>query len=142
MTLPFETAGDYVVKYDWTANGESTWDFLRVALVPDNVTLITTYSNSYNNTTPSGWIALDGGSKLNLNTNWNTHTGAVSITETGNYKLVFAWMNDGSGGSQPPAAIDNVSVRMLNCNMPMNIGLNSDGAIVWTAGTTTQWQVG
>ena len=141
VTLPFETAGDYIVKYDWTANGENNWDCLRVFLVPDNVSLVTTYSNSYYYTTPSGWIAVDGGSQLSINTNWNTRAEAVTITETGNYKLVFAWMNDGSGGSQPPAAIDNVSVRMLSCNMPTNIALNSDGAVTWTAGTTTQWQV-
>ena len=141
VTLPFETAGDYMVKYDWTANGESTWDFLRVALVPDNVSLITSYSNSYNSTTPSGWIAADGGSKLNLNTNWNTRAEVINITTPGNYKLVFAWMNDGSGEYQPPAAIDNVSVRGLNCNAPTNIALNGDGAVAWTPGNTTQWQV-
>ncbi|MCR5423906.1 MAG: fibronectin type III domain-containing protein [Bacteroidales bacterium] len=141
VTLPFETAGDYMVKYDWTANGESTWDFLRVALVPDNVSLITSYSNSYSSTTPSGWIAVDGGSKLNLNTNWNTRAEVVSIATPGNYKLVFAWMNDGSGEYQPPAAIDNVSVRGLNCNAPSNIALNGDGAVAWTPGNTTQWQV-
>ena len=141
VTLPFENAGDYMVKYDWTANGESTWDFLRVALVPDNVTLITTYSNSYNNTNPTDWIPVDGGSKLNLNTSWNTHAEVVNVTTPGIYKLVFAWMNDGSGGSQPPAAIDNVSVRALNCNAPTNIALSGDGAVTWTAGNTTQWQV-
>ena len=141
VTLPFENVGDYVIKYDWTANGESTWDFLRVALVPDNVTLITSYSNSYNSSTPSGWIPVDGGSKLNLNTNWNTRVESVNITTPGLYKLVFAWMNDGSGGSQPPAAIDNVSVRGLNCNAPSNIALNTAGAVAWTPGNTTQWQI-
>ena len=141
VTLPFETAGDYMVKYDWTANGESTWDFLRVALVPDNVTLITSYSNSYNNTTPTDWIPVDGGSKLNLNTSWNTRAEVVNVTTPGIYKLVFAWMNDGSGGSQPPAAIDNVSVRALNCNAPADIALNANGAVTWTPGNATQWQV-
>ena len=101
-----------MVKYDWTANGESTWDFLRVALVPDNVTLITSYSSSYNNTTPTDWIPVDGGSKLNLNTSWNTRAEVVNVTTPGIYKLVFAWMNDGSGGSQPPAAIDNGVIKI------------------------------
>ncbi len=141
VTLPFETAGDYMVKYDWTANGESTWDFLRVALVPDNVTLITSYSNSYNSTTPTGWIPVDGGSKLNLNTSWNTYAEVINVTTPGIYKLVFAWMNDNSGEYQPPAAIDNVSVRALNCNAPTNLAISPSKVLTWTAGNATQWQV-
>ena len=34
-----EQEGDYVISYDWIANGESTYDYMRVALVPSTVAL-------------------------------------------------------------------------------------------------------
>ncbi len=114
--LSFAT-GKYEFSYDWKANGESTWDFLRVALVPASVTLsagTTLPTGLSSNAVPTGWIALDGGSKLNLVDTWQTAVNAVNVT-AGNYYLVFAWRNDSGGGTQPPAAIDNVGITRIAC---------------------------
>jgi len=106
-------AGDYTVSYDWKCNGESTYDFLRVALVPSNVEL--TASTSYSSlgsgsTLPTGWDRwLDGGSYLGGSTNWTTKSVDITIAETGDYQVVFAWRNDYSGGNTP-AAIDNFKI--------------------------------
>ena len=105
------SAGTYVVSYDWRANGESTCDFLRVALVPASTTLTDgTNSSVSSSSLPSGWIAADGGSKLNLSTTWASKSSSVTVPSTGEYNLVFIWSNDYSVQNQPPAAIDNISV--------------------------------
>ena len=35
----------------------------------------------------------------------------VTITEAGLYPIVFYWRNDYSSGSNPPAAIDNITIK-------------------------------
>lgn len=105
-------AGDYTISYDWKANGEGNYDFLRVALVPASVELTagTTPSGFAYNGLPTGWQALDGG-KLNLQTDWQSKSVDITIESAGAYQIVFAWKNDGSGGNQTPAAaIDNFKI--------------------------------
>ena len=107
------TEGKFKLSYDWRANGESTYDYLRVALIPatESLTAGTTAPTGFGaSALPTGWIALDGGSKLNLETDWQSKVATIDVADAGNYYLVFAWRNDGSGGNNPPAAIDNVSI--------------------------------
>lgn len=106
-------AGDYTISYDWKANGESGWDFMRVLLVPSSVELAAGTalpSGLTKNTVPSGWQALDGGSELSGSSSWANKSVDINIAEAANYYVVFAWRNDGSGGSQPAAAIDNFKI--------------------------------
>ncbi|MBO4875264.1 MAG: fibronectin type III domain-containing protein, partial [Bacteroidales bacterium] len=145
--LNFAT-GKYEFSYDWIANGESSWDYLRVALVPASVTLTagTSVPSGFSSTAlPSGWIALDGGSKLNLVTAWQTKELAVNVT-AGNYYLVFAWRDDTSGGTNPPAAVDNVSITRVACEYDVTdlavSNITTTGAkLTWTAGEASEWQV-
>ena len=145
--LNFAT-GKYQFSYNWKANGESTWDFMRVALVPASVTLTagTTLPSGLSTTSlPSGWIALDGGSKLNLVNEWQTQELAINVA-AGNYYLVFAWRNDNSGGTQPPAAVDNVSITLMTCgydviNLAVSDITTSGATLEWTAGEASQLQV-
>ncbi|MCQ2298164.1 MAG: fibronectin type III domain-containing protein, partial [Bacteroidales bacterium] len=138
-------AGEYVFSFDWKCAGESSYDYIRAGLVPGDVALQTSYISS--TATPSGWMMLDGGSKLNLNgTAWTTRQGTVTVPADGTYKLVFYWRNDNSGGSQPPAAIDNVLLNPNTCPAPTalafsNVTTNSAVA-TWTAGgSETSWKV-
>ena len=100
--------GQHVYSYDWRCNGESNYDFLRVALLPNSATLST--SGWTYNSLPTGAIALDGGSQLCGQSTWQTKSGAANVQEAGVYKLVFFWKNDESAGSNPPAAVDNFSI--------------------------------
>lgn len=107
------TEGKFKFSYDWRTDGETTWDYLRVALIPatESLTAGTTVPTDFSATgLPTGWIALDGGSKLNQGTDWQNKEVTIDVADAGNYYLVFAWRNDGSGGNNPPAAIDNVSI--------------------------------
>ena len=140
--------GKYEFSYDWNANGESDYDYLRVALVPASVTLTagtSTPSGFSINSLPTGWIALDGGGKLNLVDSWQTKELAVNVT-AGNYYLVFAWRDDTSTGNQPPAAVDNVSITRMTCaydvtNLAVSNISTMGATIAWTAGEASQWQV-
>ena len=106
------TEGTFEFSYDWRANGENNWDFLRAALIPgtESLTAGPSLPSDFGfSSLPTGWIALDGGSQLNKVTEWQ-HKNATIDVAAGNYYLVFAWRNDGSGGNNPPAAIDNVNI--------------------------------
>ena len=106
------TEGTFDFSYDWQAYGENNSDYLRVALIPatESLTAGTTVPTGFSvSTLPTGWIALDGGSKLNLETDWQSKVATIDVA-AGNYYLVFAWRNDYAIGTNPPAAIDNVSI--------------------------------
>ena len=142
------TEGKFEFSYNWIANGESTYDYLRVALVPASVTLTagTTVPSGFSATAlPTGWIALDGGGKLNLNSTWQSESIAINVT-AGNYYLVMAWRNDGTQGYQPPAAFDNVSITKVACDFDVTDLAASDittsgATLSWDGGEASQWQV-
>ncbi|MBO4567848.1 MAG: fibronectin type III domain-containing protein [Bacteroidales bacterium] len=145
------TENKYEFSYNWKAYGnDSGYDYLRVALVPASVTLTANASTSvpsgFSSTTlPTGWIALDGGSQLQGVTAWQSKDQAITVA-AGNYYLALVWRNDGSGGSQPPAAVDNVSITRVACSYDVTglavSGITTSGAtLIWTAGEATQWQV-
>jgi len=133
-------AGMHCFSYQWRANGESTYDYLRVALVPASVSLEAATYAPYGFSTatlPEGWIALDNGSKLNLSTDWMDIYSYIMVSAAGSYKMVFAWRNDGSQGNNPPAAIDNVSIEATSCPPPSNLTVGTVSAatanLSWTA---------
>lgn len=137
--------GTYTFSFDWNAKGESSYDFIRVALAPGDKTFTAGGSMPAGTTSsslPSGWIALDGGSKLNLSDSWQT-----KVTETalsGTYTMVFLWRNDGGGGNQPPAAIDNISISYMTCPRPTNLTASNitgrTAIMTWREnGTATNW---
>ena len=131
------TEGHFEFSYDWMAIGESDCDFLRVVLVPASETLTagtTPPAGLSASDTPSTWIAVDGGSKLNMANTWQNKTVAVNVP-TGNYYLVLAWRNDANGGGQSPAAVDNVSITHMACPTPTDLVATPDNynaTLNWT----------
>ncbi len=103
-------AGNYTVSFDWKANGERDYDYLRAALVPASTPLSTIEFGNYS--VPSeGYIPIDGGSQLVDNLIWTTQTATVNIPMTGEYNLVFYWRNNNRRGNNPGAAIDNIHIE-------------------------------
>lgn len=132
------TAGQYNISFDWQGNGESTWDGMEVFLVPESVTPVSAATNSatWGDLTVSrnaptaaaietaGWFravaptpySSSSAFFFSVHTTWETGVPfGVTIPAAGNYKLVFVWLNDGSGGSQPAAAVDNLSIQPKLC---------------------------
>lgn len=144
-------AGDYVVSYDWLCKGEtgysSHYDYIRVALVPVATELsagTSAPSGFSSSALPSGWIALDGGSALLNVTAWQNKSVNVNIPSNANYQVVFAWTNDGSGGTNPPAAIDNFAIRLNDTPNPTSLAVTDITAHAGTLGWTTTdntWEV-
>ena len=127
-TFYFPEAGMYSFSYDWKANGEGAtndWDYLRVALAPAGAELEagTIPTGLTQKALPEGWVALDGGSLLNLQTEWQHKNIELQIEQPGYLKVVLTWKNDGSQGDNPPAAIDNFKISRLSCRMPNGLTL-------------------
>ena len=145
VTLSISAAGQYAVQYDWMCEGESTYDFLRVAVSDAATTLPTSFSSWTATSVPSGFLAADGGSKLNLQgTTWQTQTAVFSVDAAGTYRLVFVWRNDGSVVHDGPAAIDNVTITELSCPQPTGLASTyidpNQIDLSWTAGgSETSW---
>ena len=144
--IHFDQAGQYAVSFDWQANGEGNYDYIRAYMAPVDATLATSYSGITYGSLPNGYIAIDGGDRLNQSTGWQTATETFTIDAPVTMLMVFSWRNDASVGSQPPAAIDNIDVRMLSCPQPTAIAIDSTGsdyiAFSWVpAGEETEWEV-
>lgn len=141
-------AGEYSFSYDWKADGESSYDYLRAAVVPNTVEFTAGSLSGFNNTSgvPTGGIAIDGAYRLNQQSNWQTQSGVFAIPSNGAYKVVFMWRNDGSAGTQPPAAIDNIHIEQLTCPAPVAFGIDTieamQATLDWTpVGEESEWAI-
>ncbi len=143
LQVPYDSS--YSISYNWRCQGEGSYDLMRVALVPEDYDFTTSFSavNRYSNTLPTGWIALDGG-KRNLRNTWQYDQHSVDL-QAGNYYLTIVWTNDGAMGSNPPAAIDNISMELITCPSPTNLTASSSSAstidVDWDDGSATRWIV-
>ena len=157
-TLNFSSTGTYNVSYNWKALAETCCDYLRGFLVPatSNPNLVAGQSNGIVQTgAPSGWMAIDGGNKLNGQSSWQVYSGNVTISTAGTYYLVFYWYSDQSnqGGSyNPPAAVDNIEITpyaaeitSINCNTTnwcigetrtVTLQVKNTGSVTWKTSAT------
>ncbi|MCJ8152191.1 fibronectin type III domain-containing protein [Chryseobacterium sp. SSA4.19] len=117
-------------SYDWKAEGESNWDFLRVWLVP------TTYMPTSGNEITAGTGRIQIGGNLNQQASWQTvlnPTLDISSFAGQTMRLVFEWTNDSGGGNQPPAAIDNINLRICSNATPVvTVGTPTYNSVVLT----------
>ncbi len=147
------TTGSYVLSFDWKCAGESSFDYFRVLLAPDTVSLTAgqtplggTSSSSFDvEAPPAGWLDLSSG-RLNLQNNWQSLFTEFVVPADGNYKLVFFWGNDGSVGTDPAAAVDNILLTQPTCPRPTNIVSTNASAtgitLSWTEnGTASSWLI-
>jgi hypothetical protein len=128
------------LSFDWKSMGESGYDYMRVWIVPSTFT-----------PTPGTLItaAASGGDQYGTsfgqNNTWTTETYLLPNTYAGQIKrVVFEWRNDGSLGTQPPAAIDNINIIAYTCPRPIalyaaNISQTS-ASVYWSEqGDATNW---
>ncbi|MDX1902891.1 MAG: T9SS type A sorting domain-containing protein [Thermonemataceae bacterium] len=131
IIVPANTTVD--LSFNWKADGESGFDYLRVFVVPTT-------------TTPVGGTQLTTGQvggDFNSQGTWQTVTNLnLGCNNTGSSvtrRLVFSWRNDNSAGTQPPAAVDNISVVAspipATCNL--GTGVTNVAALPYNSGAGT-----
>ncbi|MGQ3131739.1 MAG: T9SS type A sorting domain-containing protein [Flavobacteriales bacterium] len=102
------------LSFNWFAQGETGfWDALMVHLAPTSYTPASSTTSLGNVPLPAPAIEL--GRFWTFGTA-QTATISIPASAIGNcsapatMRLIFTWKNDGSGGSNPPAAIDNINL--------------------------------
>ncbi len=120
IEFPEDTDNDFELEFYWKGMGEgsqwSDFDYMRVFLVDTNVI------------PQAGTQLLSGqiGDTYNMEEEWqqerielanDTYAGEVR-------RLIFTWRNDSSVGTQPPVAIDNVSVKEIDIDPNPTIAVN------------------
>jgi hypothetical protein len=139
IPVEFGNYEEYALQFDWKARGESaSYDYMRVYLVP----LAYTPSGAW----PSGAGVQQLGGNLNLQSSWQHANILINGSNSGTIqKLLFVWWNDGSGGTQPPAAVDNIDIQGFMCASPSNIQASAitqtSANLTWTSPTSaaTDW---
>ena len=111
--------GEYVLSFDFVGNGESCCDYMRMFIGAPAVP-----SGSSN---PAGAVLLG---TLNVVDSMTHYTAALNSSFAGVQRVYLLWHNDGSVGTPPPAALDNLHIEGHACGFPYGLALD-------TATTTT-----
>ncbi len=122
------------LTFDYKAQGESSFDYMAVFLVPTATTpaagtLLTT-----------GKVGLTYYNLVGSCTNYSITLPASAAGTT--QRLVFTWRNDASLGSNPPATLDNVTIITSLPPPPNCAGINSPGngaTGLCTSGNVLSW---
>ena len=146
--INISSANDYEISFKWKAKGESgCWDAMYAALCPPSGTFPPSNITNSTNSLPSGYINVGDVTQSNNTTGaflwtnndigWQTSTKTVTLSTTGTYRLVFYWKNDGNGGVDPPAAIDDISVTQAipRHTLTVNASPAAGGTVSPTSGT-------
>jgi len=123
------------LTFSWKGQGESGYDWLHVFLVPTATTITA-------GTELTGQLGT-----YNLSAGFTPVTLSLGAVAGTTQRLVFSWRNDGSVGTDPPAAIDDISVT---CTLPApgcgntNLGVITPSACTpqdaaYSSGTIPYW---
>ena len=120
----------YYLSFDFKGMGENNHDYVEVFVGPTTL--------PPGNTTPSGALKL--ATKLCLKDDWTHYQYTFDSTHAGLQRIFFLWHNDNSGGTNPPASIDNVCLSTVDMQPPMMQVVPTDisALVTWnTADTLT-----
>jgi len=139
ITIP---AGNTLIElsFSWIGRGQANNDLMRVWLAP------TSFTPSYGNiiaatgSAPTGRVLV--GSYQNQ-ASWTNTTVYLPTAYAGqNFRLIFEWLNNSSTGTQPPAAVDNISLTSQTyndeCSTAFALSVNPTSTCVTSTNGTTQ----
>ena len=134
---------EYIISFDFKGMGErinqNTYDYLNVYVGPPVEIVDMDYGNTYNPTIEPPEGATLFLENLCQNSEWTNYWFTVDASFSGVQRIYFMWHNDRSAGTQPPAAIDNISITPITCAKPAFLTANViDTTLVlsWEAITT------
>ncbi len=138
VTIP-NTSYPVVLEFAWKNMGENSpsYDYVKVYMI--NTAQSPVAGTQLTST-------LIGGPYNNQN-NWQIASIQIPDSVKGTTRrFVFSWYNDGSIGTQPPAAIDDIRFYVLTCPKPTNLSASNitqnSADLSWTAGgSETEWQI-
>jgi len=159
-TFVFDKNEVYGLKFKYKSFGEDKKDVMNVFVVSDEIhegVIEAGNPNGMtedNNTPPQQWIRVVN-DKLNnrdyvfdnqSTNNWKDFVGTFAVKKSGRYKVIFFWKNNNTSGTiGGAAAVDSVSIKMVECAAPFDIDVDLNGttAIVkWAKGANaTSWEV-
>lgn len=103
-----------LLSFNWMLNGENNWDNWQVFVADTNTLPVgsTTHPGSGANNVPAAIPnAVFIGNGTVAGTGVQTAFLQIPATYAGTrFRLIFSWKSDNSGGVQPPAIIDNISL--------------------------------
>lgn len=118
------------LSFKWKGSGESGWDRLLVYVAPTTVTPVAGIPAS-SSTTLTGatlvYTQANNSQSTYVNAAVNLPSNLVGTT----FRLIFTWQNDGSFGTSPGAAIDEIS---LVSSAPANFNVVQGG--LWSSPAT------
>jgi len=134
------TTGEYQLKFDWRAQGESSYyDYIKV-FIGDPA-----FVSSGSSVLPAGVTQI--GTVFNLQSTWKTDSLILSSAYSNTTKrLYFMWYSDYSGGSNPPGAIDNIVITDIPCATINNLGVSgittNSANVIWNpANAESAWDI-
>jgi len=121
------------ISFSLIVQGEGTstqYDYLDIFIAPTSVTP----------TAGTEVSATHRVARYNLQSNtWVSRTVQSCASYTGTIRVIFSWRNDGSLGTQPPAALDQIHITSNAAAPPCNLGsgVTNIGALApgtWNSG--------
>ncbi len=105
------------LSFKWKCSGESSYDYVTVYIMPTtNTPAVNTPAGSFQSwlnfpTAYPGATIYSVPPNLNLQTTYQTQNICLPGSLAGTTRrVVFAWTNDGSAGTNPPGSIDEISL--------------------------------
>lgn len=119
--IQFPDANEFLLSFDWRSVGEGggsyLWDYLSVYIGNP------VHKDAGDDSEPQGAVLLD---YLLMENTWNIAEYILGSEYANTTKrLYFVWHNDASMGQNPPAAIDNISLKVVNCSRPIDLTVDN-----------------
>ena len=130
------TSDSLTISFDLNIGGESSFDYLKVFWVDADTNYTASTSTTYyaDRTYSNNVLFTNHSTYYFLNLVSGTQNFSVTIPNVANSMktLVFVWKNDSSGGTQPGAVIDNISIQQVwageepePCDAPTDLAVNN-----------------
>ena len=130
-----DTPLEWHLSFDYKLNGEGTstkYDYLSIYLMDASASIPSSGA-------PSGNALLY---QKNLTPNWTSFDTILHDVIGTSKRIVFYWRNDGSQGSNPPAAVDNIAITGRSCMQPSNLAASDEtpnGATITWVGDASEY---